>query len=361
MSVYLFTVFIVIFLSGLAQKYDYHKNNGELVSDTVHHSSISAFFLALTAFALIYIAGCRYYVGTDFGYYYKYYLREADGVWNAFIHLKEPGYGAIAKLAIFLGGKGELTIFLASAVTIGLSLLVVFRSTDKVVYAVLLFLFLECWHTSFNAVRQCLAASFVFLGYSSLLKKHFFRYACCVFIAFLFHKSAILMILFYFLCHRKVSFGNVLLLALGAAVITASDEYVFTATTGILERNIGSENSYLNTSVNVFRTLVGIAPAVFFLILYQKKEKTENEVFFLNLLLFHAAVTLATFSSTYYARYTIYSAPFLTIAIPELSKGISKRNRRTISFIILLLYFAFWIYDISISSALNNFHFVWEQ
>ena len=223
-----------------------------------------------------------------------------------------------------------------------------------------MYLFLGCWHTEFNAVRQCLAGAFVFAGYRFLRDKRFWPYLLCVMLAFLCHQSAILMIVPFFLVNRKVNIPNFLLLVVGTAAIAVAESFVFSVTESILETSLEGTDAYLTTQVNIFRVLVGVAPAVFFAAVLRVRVKNPENAFYFNLLLFHAAISVATAGSAYYARYTIYTQPFLCIAIPELSKALPERSRKQISVVILVLYCLFWLYELQNSSSLRVFHWIWQ-
>ena len=324
-------------------------------------TALCSFLFSMAALVLILVAGLRYRVGADYGAYYLGYSDYADTLWERIKTLDEPGYPLIAKTAVLLGGGGALSLLIASVVTHTLNLRTLFKNTDQLLYAVMLYVFLGCWHGEFNAVRQCLAGAFVFAGYAFLRDKRFWPYAFCVFAAFLCHRSAILMIIPFFFVHRKVSFPNLILLSVGVAVIIFAENAVFRATEGLLARTLDASDLYFNNRVNLFRTLVRISPALFFLFVLHGREKTEEESFYLNILIFHAAVSIATAGSAYYARFSMYTDPFLCVVIPELSKRLSNRNRRIIMAVILVLYFFFWRYEVINSVSLNRFIWIWQR
>ena len=359
MTTYYVTTLIVLVLFTLAQRVRYRVvllGAGEK-ADT----ALCSILFSMAALVLILVAGLRYRVGADYGAYYLGYREYADTLWERIKALDEPGYPLIAKSAILLGGGGALSLLLASFVTHTLNLRTMYKNTDQLLYAGLLYIFLGCWHGEFNAVRQCLAGAFVFAGYAFLRDKRFWPYAFCVFIAFLCHRSAILMIVPFFFVHRRISVPNIMLLMAGAAAIIVAENFVFTATEGLLAKSLNASDLYLNTRVNILRTLVRVSPAVFFLFVLHGREKTEEETFYLNILVFHAAVSIATSGSAYYARFPMYTDPFLCIVIPELSKRISGKNRRIIMTAMMALYFFFWRYEIANSESLRSFAWIWQR
>lgn len=222
----------------------------------------------------------------------------------------------------------------------------------------MLYVFLGCWHSSFNAIRQCFAGMIVFCGIEYLRDKKFIKYFVCVLVGYLFHKSAIIMLIPYFLVNRKVTVKNLIILTGAVIIVLLSYETLFSITSNILQDDSALETGYALRSVNVLRIVIAAAPAAFFLILFYKREKTVETTFHLNICIIHAAFMIMAANSAYLARVGIYTAPFCAISIPELMKAISSKNRRTVSFFVLILYAVYFFYEIRISSSLNHFQWI---
>lgn len=360
MSVYFITLFSLLVLCFLVRYFDYKTltlaNNG-----TVKHTSTAKFFYILVFAVLVFVAGFRYYVGTDFGNYYLFYERYADEFFEHLKTLNEPGFRFICWIIVLFGGNGSTFIFVASFITIGLFLITIYKNTDMLIPATLLYVFLGCWHGCFNGVRQYLAAAIVFAGLKFIKERKFLKYALVIFIAFLFHSSALMMIFPYFMAYNKISFRNIVLLIAGSLVILFSFTEVLQFAGFLLQEEFAEGDEYITNSVNIFRILVAIAPAIFFLFVYQKRPINKEQQFWFNMLIINGVMMFATSNSTYLARMGIYTAPFSAIGIPELIKGISEKDKKLVTTLILLAFAAFWWYEISNSSSLNNFKWMFNR
>ena len=146
----------------------------------------------------------------------------------------------------------------------------------------------------------------------------------------------------------------------GVFIFLGSYNFLFQVAENVLDKSYNMDDIYLNTSVNIFRILVGVSPAIYFGVSLWNKEKTQIEVFYLNLLFIHAIANLTTINSAYLARFTIYTSPFAVIAISELSKTINIKYRKVTMVCIILLYFIFWLYEMYNSETLRNFTFIWQ-
>lgn len=360
MSVYFITIFLVLILCSLMQNYDYNVTTLES-NGCVTHTSTTKFFCILIFAVLVFVAGFRYYVGTDYGNYFTLYKGYAETFFEHLKTLNEPGFRFICWIIVLLGGDGTTFIFVAAFITVALFLITIYKNTNMLLPATLLYIFLGCWHGCFNGVRQYLAAAIVFAGLRFIKERKFWKYALVIFIAFLFHSSAAMMIFIYFIAYNKISFRNIIFLIGISLIILFSFTEVLEFTGFLLQEDLSDEGAYLTRSVNTFRILVAIAPAVFFLLLYQNKSITKEQRFWFNMLIINGVMMFATSNSAYLARMGIYTAPFSTIAIPELIKGVNPKEKKLITTIILVAFALFWLYEISNSSSLSDFTFIWQR
>ena len=361
MIVYLITTFSVFVLTCFFKSKDCYSDK-ITSSGKVIHTSEAKIFLFLTCAFLIFVAGFRYCVGMDYAAYFQHYSLYADDLILRIKTINEPGFSVICAVSKLFGATdGSLALLFASVVTISLVLSTLIRNTDETQYAVLLYIFMGCWTSSFNAVRQTLAAAFLFAGLPYLREKKLFKFLFFVFLAFLCHKSAILMALLYFLVHRNINIFNLILMLVVVLLLLGSYTFLFEVAENVLNKNYNMDNSYINTSVNILRILVGISPALFFGFSLWNKEKSKIEEFYLNILFIHAMVNLITLNSAYLARITIYSSPFAVLSICELSKTIELKNRKIVMFSIVLLYFLFWMYQVNNMDSLKYFAFLWQK
>ncbi len=360
MIVYLAVTAAVFCLAVYMNAYDYEADD-EITYFAVGHRSKAAGAYFFTAIVLILVAGLRYGVGADFfAYYGSYKTTYINGFWDRLADLDEPGIGIVFKLGSLIKDDPGAAIFSAAALTIIPVLFTLYRNTDRLCPAVLLYLF-YVWTSCFNGMRQALAAAIIFCGFAFLRDRRFVPFAITVIIAFFFHRSCILLLVFYFFAHRKVNVVNVGIFATVCFVILLNFESIFNMAGFVLDKDLSGDIAYATREVNIMRTAMSCAPAVFFLAVYAVREKTEEVEFYLNCLLFHAYVAVATSNSAYFARMSMYTAPFVCIAIPELFKRSGLRYKRLWLSLVILLYGAAFFYEINVSPDLFNWKWVWER
>lgn len=356
MSVYFGVVFFTFLFGLLAQQSD--EINGVFIDDNgrVYHSPKAKMFFIIASLILICVAGLRYFVGTDYGAYYYGYSKYAERFWDALKNLDEPGYPLLSKIAQWIYPDGAIAIFLASLVTVGLAMIVMYRNTDQLFLSILLFLFLGCWNGGFNGVRQYLAASVLFCGYPFLKRGNFWKFAFCVFLSFLCHRSAIVMIVPFFLSRRKVNLKNILFLVVATALIYYSADRLFELASFIMDKEYSLDNGYSSHSVNIIRIFVAVTPPLVFIPAWWGKSDSEHD-FYQNILIMFACIRIMTMYSALLYRIGIYTTLFEMMAIPKLLDGFAEKNRKLITIAIVVLFCVYWLYEV----RGTQFNWIWSR
>lgn len=359
MGFYLAITVILGLLVALSQRFDYAEEV-RLPSGTIQHSKGSRILFLLASVLLICVAGFRYYVGTDFGAYYAHYDEYADSLLERIKTLDEPGFALIAAVCRAIIDDGAFIIFISSLVTVGLCMLNIYKYSNRLMIATLLYVFLGCWHGSFNGTRQYLATAVMFCGYPYLVNKKMLKYfgVCCL--AFLCHKSALVMFLLYPAVCLRVNFKNLAILALLSWVVLNAYDWLFNVAGWILDKEM-SETEYRDLGVNFIRIVVSCAPAVVFLVLVPHKERTREIEVCLSLTILHALICIMTMNSRLLQRVTLYTEVFQVLTITRLLSSLKKSTRLLAVPIIIILYALFWFYEISVRSTMIPFRWVWER
>lgn len=360
MSIYFIVLALCILLTFTAQKLDFAHDN-VLSFKRVYHSRSTKIFFALTAAVLIFVSGFRYGVGADYWAYYRNGAFYSSTLLDSVKQLSEPGLKLLYLIVRCFTKESIVPLFFFALLTISLMLVTLYRSTDKLLLAMLLFLFLGCWHDSFNAVRQCLAAAIVFCGLRFIKEKKFVQYLLVVFVAFLFHRTAIIMIMAYFIFNMKYSLRNIILVVLATAIVLFAYDRLFDFTEWVLQDDLGKDRPYLMRQVHPLRIAVAVIPALYFMVMLKGRERGREQQFYLYVLIMHAALMVMASQSAMMARVGIYTAPFCAIAIPELNKLQSPRNQKVFTGLVFVLFVVFWIHDISIDNTLNPFVWYWSR
>ena len=357
-SYFLTIIFMVIFSSAAQTIRRVETNNGLSVSKPA--SKTTSALLVAAVLPLIFTAGFRFEVGTDFNAYYKADQVFGGHVWEKIKTLNEPGISILVAIINFFSKDGGVYIFVFSFLTIFPTTYVLLRRSGNYTVILLLYVFTGCWHGSFNGVRQYLAATVIMLGHRYILDKKFVKYAITVLIAYCFHSSAVVMLVLYFIMRGKINYRNIFLLALGTILVAGNYETIFSFI-GLLKDKDVVMDTYATASVNTLRVLANCAPAILAVALYINKHPDREQTFYINGLIVNAAAMIAASNSTYLARISIYTTLFIPAGLPKLIRFEDKRLERLLWFVIIALFAVFWYYEVSEYPSLNQFKWVWER
>lgn len=348
MIVYYAVILSVLVFGSLAQFVNSKATTNEVtLSDgTIKYKNHYGIFYPILFVIFVFVGGFRYYVGTDFGGYYKLYNYTWAEVVESFKALDEPGLKLVSYLARQLWDDGVSVILLICFITT----ILVFHGIKKfdnndITLMLLIYVLIAGWTFSFNGVRQAMAASIVF-AFSRVNKNNWIlKYVLICFIAFLFHKSALMMLPILLLSHRKFNKSQVLLLAISAIVIPLFFDFAF----DFMGTDTTNQDAmvYIEREINPVRVVVSFAPIILLFFVEDKKRYIENNYFAINLVIFNAILTLTTMNSAYLNRFTQYTNMFLMIYYPSVLKSMRKEYRFFATIITLVLYFLYFRYELT--------------
>lgn len=334
-SVFLITYFINVFAGNIYER-------KKILSNIL----IIGSFLIL----LIFVGG-RYYVGTDYESYINMYNNIASLDFNE-LNLINIEIGAkILFKVIYLLFDNQYFIFIGLAF---LTLYPLYKANKLYNYKYLglsiltyCFMFLPF---SMNGMRQGVAMSFVILSFANLFKDKKINMVISFVLAFLFHKSSILilpyLIIFIF---EKNSYAEMISIVL-TLVITI---LLLFFNNILMSIGIISDYEYLISNLNIssvsFRNLLLYLP--FLLIMISYKTQNEKHIDEMNGLVISGLIlNLIGTMKPYLTRISHYHLMVLTFLMPVLIQNINNKTNKTIIQIFYIIYLIiFFTYEFYIT------------
>lgn len=308
------------------------------------------------------VSALRWRVGTDYLAYdrnYEFYVQEfLDGP----DPLGEPGIRLLAWISHSVGAGSAGMFGLAAIITMGLLVRTLWRWSPAFALSVALLIFSGVWHGSFNGVRQYLACAVIFAGHRYIIDRKPIKWMLVVALASIFHITALVCLLLYFVPTRRTSVRiQVFMLMLGLVGMFGLESVLswIQASTG----DVGlSEGAYATRSVNPLRIAFAFVPvALYWLLKNEKAVRDTGAWFYVNMLVVYAATQLATANSAYIARFVIYFTPFLAIGLVSVTSVPNRLERVLIRGVLLLIFAVFLYIDISDTSDLVNFEWIFDR
>lgn len=337
----IYTFVLLIILLGIVAQNEYQKvklYNGALGRESRGEYCICFFLLAAL---LIAVAGFRYYVGSDFGGYYKAIVTK-DELVSRFKELDEPIIWTITYLVRKIINDGIAVIFVESLITVGL-VFYGFWQYDRgdITVTTLLYVFVGAYGFAMNGVRQGMAVALLF-AFSKRGKKHWIlKYLIVVFVAFLIHKSALFMFPILILAQRKINYKQILLLLISSYILPFFFEFFFQF------MELRTDTQYAMREINSIRVLVAFAPVIMMIPAKNHRAFVEENSFLINIVMINAMLIFTTSSSALVNRMAQYTNIFVPVLLPKYKAIFEGMQSKTVYIlVILVLYFIYWRYEL---------------
>lgn len=165
----------------------------------------SKFKLVVSFLLLLIIGGFRdVSVGTDTKNYAMLFDSYGSDV-SMMYHATEPLFLLIQYLVAKMGGGYEIMLLIIMAVILGTIHFYAHLVSKSSLYVILSFFLLYFYFYSFNTMRQYMGMGFCLIAFYYLSKKKVKRYFLFIFIAFLFHATALVGLFAYILNKIKLN------------------------------------------------------------------------------------------------------------------------------------------------------------
>lgn len=293
-------------------------------------------------------------VGPDtLAYYYNYYNL---GNISTLIYLldnnrMELGY---TLLAYFFSRVGLSYYFFQIILTFLIYIpIVAFIKKYSINIGFSIFLFWITFYAfgTMNVTRMWMAVSILTLSTKYIISRSFFKFFAIVLLAMLFHKSAIVFVLLYYVYGKKINVKTISLLLVACVIIT----FFFNSFITTLTSSLGVYENYLtdnrlNTSENLAVKLAFMVNIVVFVFCcFVKAWAMKNGKNEISILSFYALVIVVglgiiglSFNMT--GRVSYYFSIYLILLIPNAFNNIDNKKIR---FILRLVYVFFLLLEFS--------------
>jgi len=307
-------------------------------------------------------SGFRYFVGKDFGNYKRMFEDpnhlsnlSIESVWINIANIFRNNY--LSSQAWFL---------FTSFIIVYLICFGIRKLSINFYLSVVLFVVGWFYFESMNVVRQYVAISILFAAFYLFLEKKYLLYIIAIFIAFQFHKSAIIMLPIIFLV--KIKYPKWLMISAVITTFLAGNKLMLLILDLILELSGTLLGSYANytlervrqmTIVNtgllrVFYNLI----AIVLLLLYGKmKKKFPFNYIYINLVVFSVLIYNVFMYVQPIMRLSWYLFIFILVLIPYILKCFTPQSRFLIITVIVLVFCSFTIKTLTSEYYIYNFNF----
>lgn len=342
--------------------YDYAKHRR-----TSFKAIISSFFL-IFLLLLIFRADT---VGVDvkgYEYLYKYAEKRtfSYAFTNAFSMDYELGFFLLMKLLLFMHADFRVLLIITAVFSI-IPLWYLYREEidNHAFIAIIVFLNIGLFSIYFSALRQIIALSFGVFAYRFTKRKKLLLFLLMVFLAFLFHKSAFILLLMYPIYHVNIKWHYALI---GTFVLLPT-VYIFRVQIfrflGNLFSDVYQSEISLTNAVSIFLLLIIFV--VFCFVIPDNSLIDKDTIGLRNLLVLCAVLQVFAGVHTLAMRMNYYYLLFVPIILTRCISYTSIKNKRITEVAVLTMitfFTAYYFYGMFFGAdALHVYPYIpfWRQ
>lgn len=298
-----------------------------------------------TAIVLVLASGLRSNIGDTFFYARIYEIN--DFTWKFIVSQKDIGFGLLQMILKKYSDDPQILIFTTALVTNVLIIAVLSKYSRMFELSTYIYITGGLFLVSMNGIRQVLAAAIIFTATKYLINGNWARYFFIIFIASLFHKSALILIPIYFLARYKAwSVGTFILLFFSIAMVGGYGYFSSILFSAIENTQYGHYSEFDEGGASMIRVAVYAAPLI---IAYLGRDKLRNifpgSDYIVNMTLIGLVFMIIATQNWIFARFSIYFNLYQLILISWIVKLFNHKEQRVVYFGILICYFIYYFYE----------------
>jgi hypothetical protein len=196
--------------------------------------------------SMVLLAGLRdRRIGTDTGGYVWYFseMRTFSDLIHVTSNMGEYGFWFVTWIAHLLSSQYAVFLTLIAGIVVSLYMRAIREQTVNLEVSVFVFIAMGVYSTFFNTARQSVAAAIFAVAIAVLVNGKVIRYLVLVGVAFLFHKSSLVLLPAYWICNRPNTWKNMILFLFIGVVMALSFQFIVQSASSLDERYAGYQSN----------------------------------------------------------------------------------------------------------------------
>lgn len=368
-------MFSAIFLVRIQKRINHGSNIIIVGGHTLFSKRINIVVYGMAClFPTIIVYGLRVGIGTDYYSYLETYNTLHDAslstYWtyhleNRRIYYQEIGFYILNRIV----PNFRLLLFVEGIIiySVLLKALADYRYELNMGFAIFIYMATQFTYST-NGIRYSIALAFALLGYKYLAENKNIHFFVCVFLAFLFHKTALFCIIIYFMKEFKNKSLNKVrdfMLGTGILLFPLLSRWAMEAASllPIFRRYFSTTVYSASETMNWgWKWLMHIIPVIVPLFLIAKRYivfSSKNRIL-LRIYLMEAPLRMLGLYNTWYTRFARYGQIVVVLLIPLVVSQIeNKRKKQLLTIFYIAWYIFYFYYYAAFNDAGDTIPYVW--
>ena len=330
------------------------------MADEKKYRTLALFWIFMVIAILVFFSGTRTGVGDTGMYKHSYTILVA----NPTLSNSSGDFGfTLFNIILTMFSRDPQTIVFVTALITNVANIYIFRKYKSAMeLQVFMYIAAGYFTVTMNGMRQCLAASLLFLCTPLILKGKLKKFTVCVLLISTIHQSALIMLPIYFLVKMKPwtkKFYLIIMVAcVGILLYDVISPYLFKA---LENTNYGYYSGFEEGGSSLLRTIVNLVPiGLAYIKRDELKKKWPESDIFVNLALINSIFVAFGMTNWIFNRFTIYFQLYNFILLPYIIKNcLYGKERRFVycGFVGCYAFFFYWEQNISLALKYSSILF----
>ncbi len=282
-------------------------------------------------------------------YYAQSFLRNAATTigesWKNVIQQegKDPFYYFLSNVFSKLGFTYREWFVFIAAVYVGGFCYLLYRHSDDWFLSILFFVCLSYYYFSMTGLRQTLAMGVCFFAYDYALRKRPIPFVLLVYLASLFHSSALIFLPFYLTKNLRIDLRQWVIVLLSLAVAVLFPDFINTVVEELAWNENLSSYAEVKTGLSIFGFLIQFCIMAFcyYLTRFDRKNDSRRRPWFAAML---AGLVIQAFviNIDNIFRMSMYYSIYGAFAVPEAIKIQPMKNKRILFLAVSAALLIYW-------------------
>ena len=250
----------------------------------------------------------------------------------------EPAFGMLIMLSKLITNSYQFFLCVCAIISVVPIMVFYIKESNHSVLTMALFIGIAPFTIFFSGLRQSIAIGLVIICYHYCKEKKLVFFLLSVFLAFLFHQSAIILLLLYPLIHVRITKKWIIPIAAVYALCMIFNKQIFSVLLGFSDRY---ENRYVISETGSYTFLLLIMLFVIYSFVISE-DNSQDLIGFRNILVISLLIQCFAPINTVAMRLNYYFLIFVPVAIPKFI-DYAKENYQQIAKISLYVFVIFFI------------------
>lgn len=281
---------------------------------------------------------------------------------SVFLLRYEIGYVWFNKICSKVSENPQ-TIIIISGIITTVGYLYFFKRYSKAVFlSVVMFVCLRYYDQTLNIIRECIAICILLYSYKYIANHNFIKFCLCVILAFVFHKTAIIFLIAWWIVKLEFKMRNLLLISSLSIVFAIQFGAIFQHLLTVFETYSYYDGGKYFGETRLATILMLVMQVVFLGLAFYIRKKNISHVSADDdrmLMLWSVGICILIVSTQFNLldRIATYFNVFSLVALPNLISIIgNKNNKLVVSTMLVILLLGYYISILEFKSSWNRIY-----